>query len=73
MYYNRCTVDASINLQVFERNLLKPKEEQDAKLELGYDAKDKAFRALVQAIILGTYTIFQYDPSDEECKQLYAR
>jgi len=73
MYYNRCTVDASINLQVFERNLLKPKEEQDTKLELGYDAKDKAFQSLVQAIVLGTYTIFQYDPTDDECKQLYAR
>jgi sodium/potassium-transporting ATPase subunit alpha len=73
MYYNRCTVDASINLQVFERNLLKPKEERDSKLELGYDPNDKAFRSLVQAIVLGTYTIFQYDPTDEECKQLYAR
>lgn len=37
MYYNRQTIDASINLQVFERNALKPKEERDGKLEIGYD------------------------------------
>jgi sodium/potassium-transporting ATPase subunit alpha len=29
--------------------------------------------SLVQAIVLGTYTIFNYDPSDDEAKQLYAR
>jgi sodium/potassium-transporting ATPase subunit alpha len=73
MYYNRQTVDASVNLQFFQRNAEKPKGEKDDQLELGYDAQDPAFRALVQAIILGTYTVFQYDPSDEECKQLYAR
>jgi len=28
---------------------------------------------LVQAIVLGTYTIFSYNPSDDEAKQLYAR
>jgi sodium/potassium-transporting ATPase subunit alpha len=73
MFYNRQTIDASINYQVFQRNAQKPKEERDDKLEIGYNAEDPAFRALVQAIVLGTYTIFQYDPSDEECKQLYAR
>jgi len=73
MYYNRQIIDASVNLQVFERNAAKPKEERDDKLEIGYDPQDPAFRSLVQAIVLGTYTIFQYDPTDEECKQLYAR
>jgi len=73
MYYNRQIIDASVNYQLFQRNMAKPKEERDEKLEIGYDAQDPAFRALVQAIVLGTYTIFQYDPSDEECKQLYAR
>jgi hypothetical protein len=29
--------------------------------------------ALVQAVVLGTYTIFNYDPTDDEAKQLYAR
>jgi len=73
MYYNRQTVDASINQQVHERNMMKPKDERDGKIEIGYNAEDPAFRALVQAIVLGTYTIFQYDPTDDECKQLYAR
>jgi sodium/potassium-transporting ATPase subunit alpha len=68
MYYNRQVIDASINLQVFERNALKGKDDRDDNLEIGYDPNDPGFRALVQAIVLGTYTIFQYDPSDEECK-----
>jgi len=29
--------------------------------------------SLVQAIVLGTYTIFSYNPSEDEAKQLYAR
>lgn len=28
---------------------------------------------MVRALVLGTYTIFNYDPSDDEAKQLYAR
>lgn len=28
---------------------------------------------MVKAIVLGTYTIFNYDPSDDEAKQLFAR
>ena len=28
---------------------------------------------MVRAIVLGTYTIFNYDPSDDAAKQLYAR
>lgn len=28
---------------------------------------------MVKALVLGTYTIFNYDPSDDEAKQLYAR
>jgi len=48
--------------------LEKNEKERDINLEIGYDPNDPGFRALVQAIVLGTYTIFQYDPSDEECK-----
>lgn len=29
--------------------------------------------ALLEAIVLGTYTYFNYDPSKDEAKQLYAR
>lgn len=28
---------------------------------------------MVEAIVLGTYTKFVYDPSEDECKQLYGR
>jgi len=68
MFYNRQVIDAQTNYQVFERNAAKPKDDQDDKIEIGYDVKDQAFRALVQAIVLGTYTLFQYDPTDDECK-----
>jgi sodium/potassium-transporting ATPase subunit alpha len=47
MYYNRQIIDASVNLQVFERNAAKSKEERDDKLEIGYDPQDPAFRSLV--------------------------
>jgi hypothetical protein len=30
---------------------------------LGYDVEDKGFIELVKAIILGTYTVFNFDPS----------
>jgi len=46
----------------------KAEKERDKKCEIGYDPNDDGFRALVEGIVLGTYTIFQYDPSDEECK-----
>ena len=71
MYFNRCTIDASVNLQAHERN--QKKEKPDEKVTIEYDPKDPGFLALVQAVVLGTYTIFNYDPSDDECKQLYAR
>jgi sodium/potassium-transporting ATPase subunit alpha len=40
---------------------------------IGYDPTDKAFIELTKAIVLGTYTIFSYDPEENECKQLIAR
>jgi hypothetical protein len=64
-------LDVSVNYQAHERNALK--EKPDEKLIAEYDPKDPNFAALVQAIILGTYTIFNYDPTDDEAKQLYAR
>jgi sodium/potassium-transporting ATPase subunit alpha len=47
--------------------------QQENQIEINYDPEDAAFLALTQAIVLGTYTIFQYDPTDDECKQLFAR
>jgi len=71
MFVSRTTLDVSVNYQAHERNALK--EKPDEKLIAEYDPKDPNFAALVQAIILGTYTIFNYDPTDDEAKQLYAR
>jgi len=71
MFYNRKTVDCSVNYQVHQRNQAKPKP--DDKINIEYDPKDPAFVDLVQAIVLGTYTVFNYDPTTDEVKQLYAR
>ena len=38
-----------------------------------YDVTDVSFRQLVQGVVLGTYTVFNYDPTEPECKMLYAR
>jgi sodium/potassium-transporting ATPase subunit alpha len=71
VYYNRSSVDASLNFQAHERNWAKDKP--DDKIKVEYDVKDDNFRTLVRSIVLGTYTIFNYDPSLDECKQLHAR
>jgi len=71
VFFNRSICDASLNLQMHERNIAK--EKPDDKLALGYNPKDAGFLSLVEAIVLGTYTIFNYDPTDDEAKQLYAR
>jgi hypothetical protein len=42
-------------------------------LEIEYSLQDPGFMALVEAVVLGTYTVFSYEPSDDEAKQLYAR
>ncbi len=42
-------------------------------MKVGYDIKDPGFIELVKAVVLGTYTIFSYDPSDDDCKALYAK
>jgi hypothetical protein len=42
-------------------------------MEIEYSLADKGFMSLVEAIVLGTYTFFSYEPSDDEAKQLHAR
>jgi sodium/potassium-transporting ATPase subunit alpha len=71
MFVNLEQLDCSTNLQQHERNqkLAKP----DEKISIGYKPEDPAFREMVRALILGTYTIFMYDPTDDEAKQLFAR
>jgi sodium/potassium-transporting ATPase subunit alpha len=71
MYFDRKTVDCAINYQAYTRNL--ESAVPDDKMKIDYDPKDPGFAALVQAIVLGTYTVFNYDPSIDEAKQLYAR
>lgn len=71
MFFNRQIIDASVNYQAYQEEQKKPKP--DENFNVGYDIKDHNFLSLVQAIVLGTYTIFNYDPSIDECKTLYAR
>lgn len=71
MYYNRNTVDCSTNYQIYERNL--KKEKPDDKIQIDYKRDDPNFLALCEAVVLGTYTVFNYDPTNDEAKQLYAR
>ena len=66
LFFNRGTVDASTNLQAHERN--QQKEKPDDKIMIGYNPQDPAFVELVKAIVLGTYTVFMYSPSDDEAK-----
>ena len=70
-FFNRKTIDCSINYQTYLRE--QKKEKPDDKFNISYNPEDKNFKSLVEAIVLGTYTIFNYDPSDDEAKALYAR
>jgi len=71
VFYDRKIEDAALNYEMHERNMKKDKP--DDKLTIGYDVKDPTFIALIESVVLGTYTIFNYDPTDDEAKQLYAR
>ena len=71
MFYDRKTVDCSINYQAYERDLLT--EKPDDKMIPDYSKDDGAFQSLVQAIVLGTYTYFDYNPSVDEAKILFGR
>jgi len=71
LFYNRVTVDAGLNYQTHQRNIAK--EKPDDKLVLGYNPDDENLLALVKGVVLGTYAVFNYNPSEDECKQLHAR
>lgn len=71
LWYNRGQVDASINLQMHEKN--QAKDKPDEKIAIAYKADDPAFLDLMKAVVLGTYTYFNYNPTDDECKLLIAR
>jgi len=71
MFYNRRTVDCSLNYQAHLKNQALPKP--DEKMICEYSLQDPGFMALVEAVVLGTYTIFSYEPTEDEMKQLLAR
>lgn len=71
MFFNRRQIDASLNWQAHLKNQAQAKP--DDKLIPGYDIEDPAFVELLKALVLGTATFFQYDPSDDDAKKLYAR
>jgi len=71
MYFDRKTVDCGVNYQTYTRNL--ETEKPDDKLIPDYSIKDAGFQSLVQAVVLGTYTFFDYNPSNDEAKILYGR
>ena len=73
MFANRTQYDTSVNYHAYQRNLDKSDEERDDKLKIDYSPDDKNFMELIKSVVLGTYTVFNYDPTDQECKQLYAR
>ena len=73
MFANRTQYDTSVNYHAYQRNLDKSDEERDDKLKIDYSPEDKNFMELIKSVVLGTYTVFNYDPTDQECKQLYAR
>jgi sodium/potassium-transporting ATPase subunit alpha len=71
VFFNRTTKDCSVNWQAHQRNALLAKP--DEKMIADYDITDNNFLSLITAVVCGTYTIFNYDPTDDECKMLYAR
>jgi sodium/potassium-transporting ATPase subunit alpha len=71
MFINLQQLDCSTNLQQHQRN--QALDKPDEKITIGYNPEDPAFVEMVKAIVLGTYTVFNYDPTDDEAKQLFAR
>jgi sodium/potassium-transporting ATPase subunit alpha len=72
MFVNRTQYDTSVNYQAHMRNQALGDAKND-KLNADYKPTDAPFMSLIKSVVLGTYTIFNYDPTDDECKQLYAR
>jgi sodium/potassium-transporting ATPase subunit alpha len=70
-FCSRQQYDCSVNWQAHERNAKREKPEDALRAE--YDPQDPGFRAVVEALVYGTYTTFEYSPSEQECKQLFAR
>lgn len=69
LFYNMKEVDASTNYEEYLRDI---DSDPNTKTRVEYDVKDPGFIALMQAVALGTYTIFEYVPKEDEIKRLYA-
>jgi sodium/potassium-transporting ATPase subunit alpha len=70
-FFNRMQTDCGVNWQHHLKNL--EKEKPVDSLRAQYDPEEPAFKALIEAVVLGTYTYFDYSPNENECKILYAR
>jgi len=70
-FCNRLQHDCGVNWQAHQKN--EAKDRPDDSLRAEYDPNEPGFNSLIQAIVCGTYTTFEYSPSEQECKQLYAR
>lgn len=70
-FFSGQQVDCGVNWQAHQRNL--ERERPDDSLKAEYDVNDVSFSMLIRSVVLGTYTIFSYDPSEQDCKMLYAR
>jgi sodium/potassium-transporting ATPase subunit alpha len=71
MYVDRRSIDADVNWQIHERN--QKKEKPDDHIIPGYELTDKSFMELVKAMVLSSSTFFTFDPTDDDCKKLFAR
>ena len=69
LFYDMKEVDASTNYEEYLRDI---ESDPNTKSRVEYDVKDKGFMELMQAVALGTYTIFEYVPKEDEIKRLYA-
>jgi len=68
MFVNRRQYDTSTNYHAHQRNQAKKKEDQDDKIKIDYSPDDANFMELIKSIVCGTYTVFNYDPTEQECK-----
>jgi len=85
MFFNGESTDCSINLDSYVKDYEKAEEKERGSIQvpqyitnrLNTDPAgaqlDPNFKTLVHTIVLGTYTTFQYGPSEDECKTLMAK
>ena len=85
MFFNGESTDCSINLDSYAKDYEKAEEKERGSIQVPQYITnrlnttpetaqlDPNFKTLVHTIVLGTYTTFQYGPSEDECKTLMAK